>query len=141
MSPSILALALYAAWTLALLGAIGTMRFRLSVSGQRAPNRFSPAGDDVSPFSGRLCRAHANCYENLPVFAALIVAAALSGHAQITDGLALWVVAARVGQSTTHLISTRNRAILVRFLFMVVQFAIEAWWCIALIAAWSGALS
>ncbi|MFZ5637397.1 MAG: MAPEG family protein [Pseudomonadota bacterium] len=141
MSPSLLALVVYAAWTLALLAAIGTMRFQLSVSGQRAPNRFSPTGDDVSPFSGRLCRAHANCYENLPVFAALIVAAALSGNGQITDGLALWVVGARIGQSTTHLISTRNRAILVRFLFMLVQIAIEAWWCIALLMTWSGARS
>jgi uncharacterized MAPEG superfamily protein len=141
MKPSILALVLYAAWALTLLGAIAAMRFQLSASGKRAPNRFSPAGDDVSPFSGRLCRAHANCYENLPVFAALIVAAAVSGNAEITDGLALWCVVARVGQSTTHLISIHNRAILLRFLFMVVQMAIEAWWCIALLIAWFGAQS
>jgi uncharacterized MAPEG superfamily protein len=141
MTVSIFSLVLYAAWTLALLSAIAALRFHLSATGQRAPNRFAPGGDDVSPFSGRLCRAHANCCENLPIFAALIVAAALSGQAQITDGLALWAVAARIGQSATHLISTRSRAVLLRFLFMVVQVAIEAWWCIALASIWFGAQS
>lgn len=140
MTTSLLALVLYAGWTLILLSMIAAMRFHLSITGQRAPSQFAPGGDDVSPFSGRLCRAHANCCENLPIFAALIAAALIAGHAEITDGLALWVVAARVGQSVTHLISIRSRAILVRFLFMVVQVAIELWWCVALGIALLGAL-
>ncbi len=66
MSSSASALLGYAAWTLALLGGIAVLRSALTLSGRRAANRFAVSGDDVSPFSGRLCRAHANCYESLP---------------------------------------------------------------------------
>jgi uncharacterized MAPEG superfamily protein len=135
MNPSVLALVLYAAWTLTLLCGIALLRTYVSATGQRAPNNFAPGGDDVSAFSARLCRAHANCYENLPVFAALITAALFAGHAQITDGLALWAVAARVAQSSVHMVSTNTPAVLLRFVLMLAQVAIEACWAISLIGA------
>ncbi|AOF80387.1 MAPEG family protein [Methyloversatilis sp. RAC08] len=133
MSPSLLAMLLYATLTLLLLVAIAALRTTLVVTRQRAADAFTPAGDDVSPFSGRLCRAHANCCENLPVFAALVLAAALSGHAGITDSTALWVFAARVGQTVTHLSSGRRRAIRLRFLFMLVQIALLTSWVVRLL--------
>ena len=129
---SILALVLFGGWTLLLLVAIASLRTYYTLSGRWRVNRFAPAGDDVSAFSGRLCRAHANCYENLPVFTAIIVAAHLSGHSALTDPLALVVVGARIAQSSVHILSTRARAVLVRFAFFAVQVAIIAYWTTSL---------
>ena len=100
---SLMALWIYAGWTFALLLGIAGLRTYLSLTRQRAPNRFAPSGDDVSPFSGRLCRAHANCYENLPIVATLILVAAATGDQDVTDPTALILVAARIGQSLVHL--------------------------------------
>jgi len=133
MSPSLLAVLLYAALTLLLLISIAAMRARLVITRQRAADAFTPAGDDVSPFSGRLCRAHANCCENLPVFGALVATAVLSSHSDITDPTALWVLAARAGQTVTHLGSGRRRAIRLRFLFMLVQIAMQTMWVVHLL--------
>ncbi|HEY9193510.1 MAG TPA: MAPEG family protein, partial [Methyloversatilis sp.] len=80
-----------------------------------------------------LCRAHANCCENLPVFGALVLTAVITGHAAITDPGALWVLAARVGQSTSHLVSGRGRAIAVRFGCLVLQIGIQAVWIVRLL--------
>ncbi len=80
----------------------------------------------------RLCRAHANCYENLPVFAAVILVATVTGNAAITDPLARWVLVARVAQSTVHLLSTSELAVMTRATFFAVQLSIEAYWIIQL---------
>lgn len=138
MNPSSLALLGYAAWTLLLLGAIAVLRSSLTLSGRRAANQFAPAGDDVSPFSGRLCRAHANCYESLPAFACLVLLAVTSGQSQVTDPLALWALAARIGQSATHLVSTSSLAVQVRFAFFLAQLLIQLWWVVGLYRAWTG---
>lgn len=83
---------------------------------------------DACALPARLCRAHANCYENLPAFAAISCVAALSGNAQIIEPLALWALAARVGQSTVHLISTRNLAVMLRFGLLMVQWVMQVYW-------------
>jgi uncharacterized MAPEG superfamily protein len=129
---SLIALLGYAAWTLTLLIAIAAWRTILIIRYRRAVNAFKPTGEDVSPANVRLIRAHANCYENLPVFAALIVAAHASGNGAVTDPLALWVFAARCAQSTVHLVSTRRRAVLVRFVFFFTQLAIQIYWVVQL---------
>jgi uncharacterized MAPEG superfamily protein len=128
MSPSLVALLGYGAWTMALLGGIALLRGSLTGYGLRAANSFTVSGDDVSLFSARLCRAHANCYENLPIFASIIVVAALGGYTHVTDPLALWVLAARVAQSTVHLISTTNQAVMLRFTCMLAQLVIQGYW-------------
>jgi uncharacterized MAPEG superfamily protein len=128
MTPSTLALALYAGWTLCLVAAIAALRTCETWARRRPPNGFVVSGDDVSAFSGRLCRAHANCYENLPAFAAIVLVASISGQMALTDPLALWLVAARVGQSVTHLVSTRPWALNLRFVFFVPQIAVPLWW-------------
>jgi uncharacterized MAPEG superfamily protein len=134
MTSSLIALLGYAAWTLALLGGIALLRTYYTLVGGRYANSFKVTGEDVSPFSARLCRAHANCYENLPSFVALIAVAALAGQSAITDPLALWVLAARVCQSTVHLISTRNRAVILRFSFLVAQWVMQLIWVVQLLA-------
>jgi uncharacterized MAPEG superfamily protein len=133
MTNSTLALLGYAAWMLALLGGIALLRTYYTLIGGRYANSFKTTGEDVSAFSARLCRAHANCYENLPIFAALIAVAAFSGNASITDPLALLLLAARICQSTVHLISTRNRAVILRFSFLMVQVVIQLIWVVKLL--------
>ncbi len=132
MSPSALALVGYTAWTLFLAIAVVLFRSGLTVSKQRAANSFEPFGSDVSLFSGRLCRAHANCYENLPIFAALILLALVTDNAGITNSLARWVLVARVAQSVVHLISTSEMAVALRATLFTVQLGIEAYWVVQL---------
>ena len=115
MSPSALALVAYAAWVLLLAIAIVTFRTGYVLTKKRAANSFEPFGSDVSAFSGRLCRAHANC-----------------DNAGITDSLARWVVLARVAQSTVHLISTSEMAVTLRATIYTVQLGIEAYWIVQL---------
>lgn len=132
MGPSVLALLGYSTWTLLLLAGIAVLRTSVTVSGGRPANSFSPAGDDVSAFSGRLCRAHANCYEFFPVFGGLLAVALFAQRTQVTDPLALWALAARVVQSSIHLVSTSEAAVRARFAFFLIQFIIMAYWCVRL---------
>jgi uncharacterized MAPEG superfamily protein len=132
MSPSALALTGYAAWTLAFAIAVISYRTGLVLMKKHSANGFDPDGNDVSPFSGRLCRAYANCCENLPVFAALILLALGTGNAAITDPLARWVLVARVAQSLTHLVSVSETAVTIRAGLYSVQLGIMGYWVVQL---------
>ena len=103
MSPSALALIGYAAWTVLLTAAIVFYRTGVVLVRKRAANDFRPSGEDVSPFSNRLCRAHAN-----------------------------WVLVARVAQSIVHLISTSEAAVSLRATLLLVQLGVEAYWVVQL---------
>jgi uncharacterized MAPEG superfamily protein len=135
MSPSATALVGFAAWTLILVLVIGLMRSFAVLAGKRAPNQFDPGGADLSDFSRRLCRAHANCCENLPIFGALIAVALITGRQEATDGLAMWFLAARIGQSAVHLVSTSNPAVNVRFAFYLAQWFMMAIMALRLLTA------
>lgn len=128
MTHSHLAILGFSAWTLLLLAAIACLRGTLTLRGIRYANSFAVSGEDVSPFSGRLCRAHANCYENLPVFVGILAVASLTQQTHLTDPLALWALLARLCQSTIHLISIRNRAVMLRFSCLSVQWVIQIYW-------------
>lgn len=133
MNPSIAAFLGYVSWMLVLLGILASVRVGLSVTGKKAPNSFDPSGADVSPFSNRLCRAHANCYESFPIFGGLLLLAIATDTTAITDGLAYFLIGARVLQSVTHLASTSNLAVQVRFAFFVAQFLIGVYWVLQFI--------
>lgn len=122
----------FSAWTLFLLLLIGLLRVGLVLTGHRKPNGFKPSGEDVSPFANRLCRAHANCYENMPMVLGVILYAAWTNQLAVTNCCAMVFLGARVLQSLTHIISTRNKAVLLRFAFFAVQCAILAYWMICL---------
>ena len=133
MSASAWVVLAYSAWTLTLLCGIAVLRGALTVSGRRAANSFAVSGEDVSPFSARLCRAHANCCENLPPFAAIVLTAIASGASHLTDPLAPWALAARIAQSTVHLVSTSETAVRIRFGLFAVQISIQSWWIVLLL--------
>ncbi|QRN03074.1 MAPEG family protein [Legionella sp. MW5194] len=122
----------FCTWTLILLFSIGLLRVSLTVSGQRRANAFSPFGDDVSPFANRLCRAHANCYENLPVVIGVVFVAALTQQLPVINPLVLTFLTLRVLQSIVHVLSTRVLAVLVRFVFFAGQVLILFYWIIRL---------
>lgn len=133
MNPTYFAFVTYVAWMLLLLGLLGSFRVGLSLSGKKAPNSFDPGGADVSPFSRRLCRTHANCYESFPIFGGLLLLAIATDNNAITDGLAYYLIGARILQSVTHLWSTSNLAVQLRFVFFLVQIGIAVYWVLQFI--------
>lgn len=134
MTPTATALLGYAAWTLLLLVMLGGVRTSLVMGGKKAPNAFDPSGEDLEGFARRLTRAHANCYENLPLAGAVLLYAITADQTAVTDGLAYIFLFARILQSLTHLLSTANMAVRVRFAFFLVQVGILAYWLLKLFA-------
>ena len=133
MNPTAAALVGYIALMLALLITLGMIRVGLTLGGKRAPNSFAPDGADVSPFSNRLCRTHASSYEGFPIFGGLMLLAITIDATAITDGLAMYLLGARVLQALTHLVSTSNIAVQVRFAFFLAQVGIAIYWVLQFI--------
>jgi len=75
----------------------------------------------------RAQHAHANMVENVALFAAVVLAAAALGRNGVVDGLACWVLYARVGQTVVHLIGTSTILVLLRATLFVVQLGIIAY--------------
>lgn len=138
MSHSALALTLFIAWTLLLLLLMEVIRSTLVLAGRARANEFLPDNANLSPFMQRLARAHANCIEGLPVFGGLLLVAIATGRSGLTDPLALWLVAARVAQSTIHLASLSVMAVNARFACFAVQMVIASYWAWTLVAAGMG---
>lgn len=134
MTPTATALLGFAAWFLLLTFALGIFRAALVFSGKKAANTFATDGSDVGAFGRRLNRARDNCYETLPLFGAIVLAASIAGKLAVLDPLAPYVLYARIGQSVTHLASTNLMAINVRFFFFIVQVVIYAIWVVQLLA-------
>lgn len=135
MSPSLLALLGFIAWTLLLLVIMETIRSRLVLTGAVAANGFQPDNANLSPFMQRLARAHANCLEGLPVFGGLLLLAAVAGRTAVTDPLAWVLLGARVLQSLIHLASTSPAAVTARFTAFAVQMGIAVYWVVRLYVA------
>ena len=134
MNHSALALALFIAWALALLLLMEVMRSHLVLTGRVPSNGFTPDNANLSPFMQRLARAHANCVESLPLFGGLLLLALATGQQALTDPLSLWLVLARVVQSTIHLASLSVLAVNARFAAFVVQVGIGVHWVFALLS-------
>lgn len=126
-----IALVGFIAVTAVLLLLLAFLRVHLTLSGARAPNSFGPDGSDVSAYSARLCRAHANCYESFPILGGLLLLALATDMTSITDGLAYYVLGARILQVFVHVASTSNKAVQLRFALFLVQIVIAAWWMFA----------
>ncbi|RLA47130.1 MAG: MAPEG family protein [Gammaproteobacteria bacterium] len=122
MSAPLVALAGYAGLTLLLvLTAVSTRVFAI-IGGSDIPlNKFSPSGEDLPGFGQRVTRAHLNCVENLPVFAAVVAAAGFSGQFGIMEGTVMFILYARIAQSTIHLISSALPMVLIRGSLFSVQ--------------------
>lgn len=118
----------FAAWTLCLVTGVFLYRGLKFVTGtpiNNWPRGAKPATD--APVIKRLEDAHANCLENLPVFAVIVLAAAALGRLDTVAALAPWVLYARVGQSLTHLSGVGRAQVLVRASFWSVQLGLMLW--------------
>jgi uncharacterized MAPEG superfamily protein len=123
MVPSHWALLGFAVWTLLLvLLGIGLPRVTAVLKGAR-PNSFRPDIPHGTDRYQRTMRAHLNSVENLPVFAALVLLGSLNDldFDPVFQNAAFAVLPARVLQSTCHIASGRNRAVLARFGFFTIQ--------------------
>jgi uncharacterized MAPEG superfamily protein len=114
----------FALWTIGVLVfPIGVYRWNLILRGKRGIHSFPADTSEGPDWYRRAMRAHANCVENLPVFGALVALASLTSTAStLLDVLACVVIAARVGQTITH-VGFRETApsVSVRFGFFVAQ--------------------
>ena len=133
MAPTVTALLGFAAWYLVLTFALGVFRSGLVLSGKKAANTFATDGSDVGAFGRRLNRARDNCYETLPLFCAIALAAFIQNKLAVIDPLAMYLLYARIGQSVTHVLSTSIMAINVRFALFLVQLVIYSIWVVGLL--------
>jgi uncharacterized MAPEG superfamily protein len=133
MPPTLTALTGFIAWTLFLLILMEIVRSGLVIKKTVQANAFRPDNANLSPFMQRLARAHANCLEGLPVFGGLMLVAALSGNAAITDPLAYTLLGARIVQSLVHLASLSVMAVNIRFIAFAVQIGIAVYWTFRLL--------
>lgn len=133
MSSSLLSLLAFSGWTVLLITILVTFRVGLVVTGKKKVNSFLPDGSDIKGFGQRLTRAYLNNLEFLPVLATVIIVAHITGHAAITDGLAMVVFYARICQSVTHVISISAPMIMIRATFFSVQLAIVIVWLVQLL--------
>jgi uncharacterized membrane protein YecN with MAPEG domain len=114
----------FAAWTLAvLLVGVGVYRWTLIFQGKAELTSFPGDTPHGAVAYRRAVRAHANCIENLPVFAAIVLVAAVARLTPPGFGaLSVAVVAARVPQTLTHtLFAESNRTIAIRFSLFTLQ--------------------
>jgi uncharacterized MAPEG superfamily protein len=114
----------FALWTLAvLLFTVGVYRWSRILSGRAAIHEFRADVSTGPDWYRRAVRAHANCIENLPVFASIIGVATAAGVQGVPmEALAVTVLGARVGQTVTHVaFKETRRAVSVRFSFFFAQ--------------------
>jgi len=96
---------------------------------------FDQDGSDLPGFPQRVTRAHGNSLENLAIPAALILYGIATGQSAVTDGLAMIVLYARVGQSIVHIASVSFPAVLVRATLFTVQVVIWVIWALGFYGA------
>jgi uncharacterized MAPEG superfamily protein len=122
------------AWTLILVVLMEGLRARFLATRTIAANEFKPDNSNLPPYMQRLARAHANCVESFPIIGGALIVALLTDRAGVTDGLAPWLLVARLIQSSIHVVSTSVLASYLRFLAFVVQMAIAVYWVWELLA-------
>jgi len=128
MNTSGIAIVVYILWMVVLLTVFLIVRVRALVTREVRTNNFRPDGSDVSGFAERLSRVHANCYESAPMILGILLLAIATDQVHITNGLALYVIAARILQSVVHLLSTNAHMVRLRFALFVVQVTIVVIW-------------
>jgi len=128
MSPTLSALVAFATWTALLVFGLAGLRVVTAQRTGKAVNSFRPDGSDLPGLGQRWTRAHLNCIEFLPIFAAVALSAVASGQAGVTDGLAWVLVGLRLAQSVVHLVSTSVPFVMIRATLFGAQVLIVLNW-------------
>jgi uncharacterized MAPEG superfamily protein len=114
----------FAVWTLLVLfGTIGVYRWSRILTGQVRISEWQADLPQGSEWYQRAMRAHMNCVENLPVFAAIVLCATAAGaDSLLLDVLAGAILGARICQTAVHLaFAPSDFAASARFAFFFVQ--------------------
>lgn len=118
----------FAAWTLALIAIVFLyrgVRFLTGTPINHWPRGAKPVDD--AALIRRMEDAHANCLENLPVFAVIVLSAAALGRLDAIAPLAPWVLYARMAQTAAHLSGVGWPHVFVRASFWSAQVALFVW--------------
>lgn len=120
----------FAAWTvMTLVATIGWYRWSRILTGRAEIKQFQADRPEGNDWYRRAIRAHANCLENLPIYAAVVVAIIATGaRSQALDQLAVVILATRICQTVVHIaFPPTNIATGVRFIFFAVQLVSMIW--------------
>jgi hypothetical protein len=139
MNDTIISLLGYITWVLILLVWLAIYRTLLVAKKKQTVNGFKSDGSNSPAFGEQLARAQGNCVESFAFVGGLMLLALATNSTVITDGLALLMLAARLGQSITHLISTSVLAVQIRFAFFLAQIGICFYWVILFVSKFIGA--
>ena len=135
MTTPLLCLLGYSLLTLALAQVLVADRVSKVLTGSAQANSFRPHDPEARPFVQRLERAHANCLENLPLFIVVVGVDHVVGPVDPAGTLASIILAARVAQSTIHLVSIEETAVHLRFTAYLVQVLCLLGWMALLLSA------
>ena len=122
------ALLLFTAWTLVLMFTYVGYRVVLVLAMKKKANSWGRDDKTDDPaFIVRAKHAHLNALENLPVFAAIVLAAVALNKQPVVDQVAAFVLYARLAQSIVHLIGVNHWLVFIRANFLVIQAALFAY--------------
>jgi uncharacterized MAPEG superfamily protein len=125
MSASLMCLLGLIVWTVVLLFVLLGARSKYFFGGQIV---FDQQGTDIGGTTQRITRAHANSLEWLTIPAALLVYGFATGQSEVTEGLAMVVLGARIVQSIVHMMSVSLPAVGIRATLFTVQVVIWMMW-------------
>ena len=131
----------FATWTvLLLLATVGTYRWSRILTRRVPISEFRADLVTGADWYKRSMRAHANCVENLPVFAVIVFALYAGAVTNPTvNVLAVVILAARIMQSLVHVCFVQtNTVAAVRFAFFFVQIVSFLWLVAICVAALGG---
>lgn len=125
---SVIALIFYALWAIALVLMIAADRMLLIFRGQVKNTEFLSGVPHGNESYWRINRAHMNAVENLPIFAAIVLAAWIAGaESHVFNLLAVIVLVGRIVQSIVHIVSGSQIATWFRTAAFAVQIVCEIW--------------
>jgi len=127
----------FAIWTvLLLLATVGVYRWSRILTGRVPIREFRADQVEGEDWYKRAMRAHANCVENLPVFAVIVLALQASGTGgYLVNDLCITIMAARVIQSLIHVsVPQTNSVVSVRFTFYFIQLICFLWLALIIIS-------
>lgn len=116
------ALLYYVLWMIALVLIYIGHRVPLVLLGKKPASYWTRgnATDDAG-WQVRTQHAHSNAVENIPLFAAVVLAAYALGNPAAVDTLAPYVLYARIGQSLIHMAGTSFLHVLIRATLFIAQ--------------------
>lgn len=136
MTDPIIPLLGFCLWTLLLAAIMAAGRSTLVLTGKARADDFPAYQYNPDHFLDRVARAYLNALETLPLFATLMLAAWYTRQLDLAISPALWILIARVAQSTVHMIGVNHGLVLLRFTFFLIQLVLMAVLAWNLLSGW-----